>query len=81
LSCLFCAEKESISHLFFGCCVAHHMWDEINKNLNVKCGGSYESIASLWLSAKKNVITNMLTAAVLWSIWKLRNDTVYVFRM
>jgi hypothetical protein len=57
------------------------MWDEINKNLNVKCGGSYESIASLWLSAKKNVITNMLTAAVLWSIWKLRNDTVYVFRM
>jgi len=29
-TCLFCSEKESISHLFFDCCVAMHVWKFIS---------------------------------------------------
>jgi hypothetical protein len=27
-SCLFCREDESVTHLFFNCCVAKEMWRE-----------------------------------------------------
>lgn len=40
-------------------------------------GIRYESVASLWLSNKKNVVTNMIAAALMWSIWKMRNDMFF----
>lgn len=36
-------------------------------------GGSFESIAALWLANKRHLITNIVTSATLWVLWKLGN--------
>jgi hypothetical protein len=35
------------------------------------------NIGQFWLSNKKHCIVNMVSSAVLWSIWKLRNDLCF----
>lgn len=46
----------------------------ISEALEMNCGSSYESVASLWLSNKKHtMIVNVVTSAALWGLWKLRN--------
>ena len=77
LSCLFCEESESVNHLFFECVVARQIWRDIADVLNIKIESSYESIAGKWLSQKKFCLVNMVSSAVLWSIWKLRNFFVF----
>jgi hypothetical protein len=47
LSCLFCSETESISHLFFECCVAKVFWQTISDITNVELGSDFESVAKL----------------------------------
>jgi hypothetical protein len=74
LSCLFCSETESISHLFFECCVAKVFWQTISDITNVKLGSDFESVAKLWINQKKHGVTNVCTAAGLLSLWKLRNE-------
>ena len=49
-SCLHCSENETVHYLFFGCCVATTLWNNV---LNT-CG-----------------------AALLWNIWKLRNEMCF----
>lgn len=75
--CLFCQEQESIRHLFFDCCVARKVWSELEGYLSFKLGDSYLDIASCWLCNKKFLVRNMLTTAVLWAIWKLRNSICF----
>ena len=71
-SCLFCAEPESVNHLFFGCCVAANIWNVCSDILETPLS-DFDSIAKLWLCRKKHYITNMCTSAILWSLWKMRN--------
>jgi hypothetical protein len=33
-TCLFCVENESVTHLFYGCCVAKRMWFEVAEITN-----------------------------------------------
>jgi hypothetical protein len=72
-TCLFCDEQESISHLFFQCCVAKHVWAAISGWLEREMGEDFESIASLWIANKRHMIRNIVSSAVLWVLWKLRN--------
>jgi hypothetical protein len=76
-SCIFCSDKETIAHLFFDCIVAKRAWTVISRIIGMQVGESYESIAKLWLCNKKFGITNMVTSAVCWSIWKLRNTICF----
>lgn len=76
-SCLFCAEDESISHLFFQWCISSTIWSLISGILDLELGGDFESVARLWVANKKHVVTNIITVAVLWSIWKLRNELMH----
>lgn len=48
-SCLFCANKESIPHLFFECCVAGNVWSLVSEILQVDLWKDYESVAKLCL--------------------------------
>jgi hypothetical protein len=50
--------------------------DMVNRAIRVNVGTNYESIAKLWL-CKKHDVTNMITAAVCWEIWKLRNSLCF----
>jgi hypothetical protein len=38
LSCQFCSETESTSHLFFECCAAKVFWQTISEITNVNLG-------------------------------------------
>jgi hypothetical protein len=76
-TCLFCSDQESISHLFFNCVVAKNVWIIISEVLEVGIGEDYESVAKLWIANKKYVVTNVVTSAVLWSLWKLRNELYF----
>jgi hypothetical protein len=67
ISCVFCAEPETGSHLFFGCVVAKLVWHVISQVLGVDIGFDYESVARLWLCNKKHGVTNIVTSAVFWS--------------
>ena len=71
--CLLCDEKESISHLFFHCCVAKNVCEFVSGWLSRIIGTDFESVAALWLANKKHLITNIVSSAVLWVLWKLRN--------
>jgi hypothetical protein len=76
-TCLLCSENESIVHLFFDCCVATNVWHYISDLLNVNLGKDFESVASLWLANKKHLITNIVSSAILWVIWKLWNSLCF----
>lgn len=75
--CLFCSEHESICHLFFYCCVAVNVWRILSEVLGLEIGGNYESVAKFWIANKKHLITNVVSSAVIWSIWKLRNEICF----
>jgi hypothetical protein len=76
-TCLLCNELESVTHLFFECCVARLIWRLISGLLGVNLGDSFESVACLWLANKKHELTNVVSSAVIWSTWKLRNEICF----
>lgn len=70
-------DHETISHLFFEYCVAVNVWRNISEVLCVDIGHNYESVAKLWIANKKHLITNVVYSAVLWYLWKLRNELCF----
>jgi len=76
-NCLFCLERETIRHIFFDCVVAKSCWNIVSDVLGFQVGGSMLDIGKFWLSDKRHCVTNMITSAVIWSIWKLRNDLCF----
>jgi hypothetical protein len=72
-TCIFFADLESIHHLFFDCCVVKRLWTELSECLSLNGEWSYEAVASLWLANKKHMLSNVIFAAALWCLWKLRN--------
>ena len=77
LICLFYAEPETINHLFFECCVPTTMWCHLSDIFDKNLGANFESVARWWVSEKKNSVLNTGSAALLWSLWKLRNDLCF----
>ena len=64
-------------HMFFECAVAAQLWRVLSNILEVNLGGSFESIGQFWLSNKRHGLVNIITAAALWSLWKLRDDLYF----
>jgi hypothetical protein len=76
-SCLFCVKDESVDHLFFECVVAKHAWAIVSSVIGFVIGSDYLSTAKLWLCNKKFGVINVLTSAVCWGLWKLRNSLCF----
>jgi hypothetical protein len=76
-SCLFCSEKETCQHLFFDCAIASHCWSLFSEILSIPMGNNIFNVGKYWLSSKRYVVVNMVTSAVIWSIWKLRNELCF----
>jgi hypothetical protein len=51
--CLFCNELETVTHLFFECCVARLVWNEIAEISGKVIGADFESVARFWVADKK----------------------------
>jgi hypothetical protein len=49
------------------------MWQNFSELCGKKIGTDFESVASLWLCAKKFKTINIGTTVVMWAIWKMRN--------
>jgi hypothetical protein len=77
MTCLFCKENEFVHHLFFNCCVAKVMWNEFSDMLGIEIKPDFESVEKMWILRKKFKLVNVCTFAVLWSIWKFRNDMIF----
>lgn len=77
ISCLFCAEDESVQHLSFSCCVATLMWKHLSDISNIQIGEDFESVARWWINNNKNSVLNMSGAALLWCIWNLHNGMCF----
>jgi hypothetical protein len=69
-TCLLCSEKEIVNHLFFSCDIMKIMWIDGSTLIGKNLGVNFESIARFWISNQKNVVTNMIVAALMWSTWK-----------
>jgi hypothetical protein len=77
LTCLFCSEYEFVHHIFFECCVATAPWSIVSEIMQVSVGADFESVAKLWLREKKYKDINTCTSAVLWTLWKARNELCF----
>jgi hypothetical protein len=64
-------------HLFFECVVAKEVWKQISKLTGVKMQVNLLSISGRWICEKIQQIPNVVHAAVLWCIWKIRNDLCF----
>lgn len=73
----FVMRQNPFTHLFFDCVVAKQTWCLISEVVGVDLGDSFESIGTCWLSNKRHLVTNIVSSATLWSIWKLRNDLCF----
>jgi hypothetical protein len=73
-TCLMCNEMESVTHLFFECCVAKIAWSIVSGLLGVSLRENFESVARLWLANKRHELTNVISSSV---IWKLRNEICF----
>jgi hypothetical protein len=76
-TCLFCSEPESVSHLFFECCIAQLLWKIVSEISSIPMIKDFESLGLIWIRGKKFRIHNVLTSAVIWSIWKTRNNLCF----
>ena len=80
-SCLFCSDFETIHHLFFDCCVASTLWKHVSDIFGVQIGSNFESVARWWVSNKRNCVLNTVGAALLWNLWKLRNEICFLGKL
>jgi hypothetical protein len=76
--CCFCGCNETVDHLFFKCSVARYVWRVIQVALHLDfIPKNIKELFDIWMKGPKNKITNMFLfgcGAVLWAIWRTRND-------
>jgi hypothetical protein len=53
------------------------VWEEISIILGINIGLDYESIARLWLCNKRFDVANIISLALYWCLWKLRNGLCF----
>ena len=79
--CVLCGKDETIDHLFFSCSVARLIWNLVRCAFDLKhiprdlndCLGNL--LRNFQLDNKKLILVG--TSALLWAIWKCRNDIVF----
>lgn len=63
-----------MQHLFFDCVVAKQLWEFISEVFNIPEFQALMILHCCGVSPKTNAVLNMMIAASLWSIWKLRSE-------
>uniref|UniRef100_A0ACD5XUF6 Uncharacterized protein n=1 Tax=Avena sativa TaxID=4498 RepID=A0ACD5XUF6_AVESA len=76
LECEFCKEVEFVHHLMFDCIIARSLWSDVFKIFHIQVS-DYESVACKWLCNKKFLHFNIVTSAMLWGLWNVRNCLVF----
>jgi hypothetical protein len=76
-SCLYCRESESVDHLFLKCFVACFIWEVVADIMGVEVIRDFESLAKWWIKGEKYNDVNVVHAAILWILWKKRNNICF----
>ena len=63
--------------IFIYCFVAKLIWPVIHEMFGVHAGNNFEFVARWWISNKNNSALNVVCIAILWALWKLRNDMCF----
>jgi hypothetical protein len=45
--------------------------------LNLRSDWNFEFLATFWIANKKHVFTNIISSAVIWCLWNLRNKMCF----
>ena len=76
LECEMCKEIETVKHLFSECIVARELWQDFFEIFGVQIT-DFESVASKWICNKSFMHFNVVSSAILWTIWNNRNNLVF----
>jgi hypothetical protein len=71
-----CKEIGTVKHLFFECSILELLWDDVFEIFNIRAT-DFLSIASKWLCNTRHLQFNVVSSAVIWSIWNNRNSIVF----
>ncbi|KAG8086542.1 hypothetical protein GUJ93_ZPchr0010g7976 [Zizania palustris] len=78
--CFFCGSDETVQHLFLECVVAKFIWRVISMCFNI---GPFVTLEHMWhdwfgrLRRDSRHVVGVGLAAVIWSIWRCRNDICF----
>jgi hypothetical protein len=78
--CVFCAQVETIQHLFFDCHFAKFIWTVVHIAFNIEKPLSVLHLFNDWASAGGHKNCKLLLtgdAALIWALWTSRNDLVF----
>jgi hypothetical protein len=67
-------------HIFFEYDVARDVWSCIAGLVKRDTGGNYEQVARLWISNESNGALNIISSAVIWNLWKMRNELHLIWK-
>jgi hypothetical protein len=68
MTCLYCSENETTTHLLFSCVAAKHAWRVISEVFHIQIVVDYESMAKYWLCNKKIGAVNVSSSALCWGL-------------
>ena len=79
-ACCFCSKPKTIQHLFVECHYAKFLWRAIHLVLGIPLPVNIELLFNNWSKQgghKHNILLLTGAAAICWSIWLTKNDTVF----
>jgi hypothetical protein len=77
-TCLFCKEYETVHHLFFECCVAQLMWENVADITGFPTVIEFATLGKFWVLGRKYAEFNVLSSVVIWTLWKTRNNLCFL---
>ena len=78
--CCFCAQDETIQHLFIECPLAKLLWRTIHIAFNINPPVDIASLFGTWLAGVEQIKAARIRigiCALLWAIWNCRNDMIF----
>jgi hypothetical protein len=78
--CCFCDQKETVQHLFITCPFTRMIWRIVYMSFNIPPPLNITNLFGNWLNGvpkKDKAYIRVGVCAVLWAIWKVRNDCIF----
>ena len=82
--CPLCNNKdETVQHVFFECIVAQKVWDNCDRWIGIhsvrhnKAGSHLMNFYLIWFNKKVNTVWKGMWLAIVWEIWRHRNNVVF----
>lgn len=85
MNCVLCGEQneENLSHLFFECKAKSNIWSEVHRWFNVSTVMHNNPTLNflhnnvIFDSKKEMWFVNIVWFGVVWTIWKMHNETIF----